>query len=58
MDDVFDKLQARRDGILAIPAETRRPLTNAWKEEVLGRFSSGPRRNQQTGSFMLSPRSD
>jgi hypothetical protein len=24
-----------RDGILAVPAETRTPLTNAWKEEVL-----------------------
>jgi hypothetical protein len=35
MADLFDKLQARRDGILAVPAETRRPLTNAWKEEVL-----------------------
>jgi hypothetical protein len=33
--DLFDKLQARRDGILAIPEETRRDLTAVWKEEVL-----------------------
>ena len=35
MADLFDKLQARRDGILAVPAETRRPLTSMWKEEIL-----------------------
>lgn len=35
MADLFDKLQARRDGNLAVPAENRRPLTSAWKEEVL-----------------------
>jgi hypothetical protein len=36
--DLFDKLQLRRDGILAVPAETRPGLTNAWKEEVLKDF--------------------
>ena len=41
MDDLFDKLQARRDGILAIPEETRRGLTAIWKEEVLEDFGSG-----------------
>ena len=57
MADLFDKLQARRDGgILAVPAETRRPLTNAWKEEVLEDLVQGARRNQQTRGFMLSPR--
>lgn len=35
MTDLFDKLQARRDGILAVPGETRRNLTAVWKEEVL-----------------------
>lgn len=35
MADLFDKLQARRDGILAVPAETRRPLTNESVEKVV-----------------------
>jgi hypothetical protein len=35
MEDLFDKLQSRRDGIPPVPAETRSGLTNAWKEEVL-----------------------
>lgn len=33
--DLFEKLQARGDGILAIPEQTRRDLTAVWKEEVL-----------------------
>jgi hypothetical protein len=38
MSDIFDKLQARRDGILSVPPETRPGLTSAWKEEVLEDF--------------------
>ena len=38
MNDLFDKLQARRDCILSVPAETRPGLTAVWKEEVLQDF--------------------